>query len=71
MRRYLTFSYISIFTNLVWTDNEMKSVKTIYNQINLKKWQRVDSKEIKMLSNGSEKILYVQVKRKNAKKLKI
>ena len=37
----------------------------------LKKWQRVDSKEIKMLSNGSEKILYVQVKWKNAKKLKI
>ena len=32
--RHLKFSYISIFTNLLWTDNEMKSVKTIYNYVN-------------------------------------
>ena len=29
--RHLKFRYISILTNLLWTDNEMKSVKTIYN----------------------------------------
>ena len=29
--RNLKFSYISIFTNLLPTGNEMKSVKTIYN----------------------------------------
>ena len=29
--RHLRFSYISILTNLLRTDNEMKSVKTIYN----------------------------------------
>ena len=28
--RHLKFRYISILTNL-WTDNETKSVKTIYN----------------------------------------
>ena len=32
--RHLKYSYISIFTNLLWTDNEMKSVKPIYNHIN-------------------------------------
>ena len=31
MTRHLKFSYISILTNLLWTDNELKSVKTIYN----------------------------------------
>ena len=30
-KRHLRFSYISILTNLLRTDNEMKSVKTIYN----------------------------------------
>ena len=29
--RYLNFRYISILTNLLRTDNEMKSVKTTYN----------------------------------------
>ena len=32
--RHLKFRYISILTNLLRTDNEMKSVKTIYNWIN-------------------------------------
>ena len=32
--RQLKFRYISIFTNLLRTDNETKSEKTIYNQIN-------------------------------------
>ena len=27
--RHLKFSYISILTNLLWTGNETKSVKTI------------------------------------------
>ena len=31
--RHLKFRYISILTNLLRTDNETKSVKTIYNQI--------------------------------------
>ena len=30
-RRYLKFRYISILANLLRTDNETKSVKTIYN----------------------------------------
>ena len=29
--RHLKFRYISIFTNFLRTDNETKSVKTIYN----------------------------------------
>ena len=29
--RHLKFRYISILTNLLRTDNEIKSVKTIYN----------------------------------------
>ena len=29
--RHLKFRYISILTNLLRTDNEKKSVKTIYN----------------------------------------
>ena len=29
--RHLIFHYISILTNVLWTDNETKSVKTIYN----------------------------------------
>ena len=29
--RHLRFCYISILTNLLRTDNETKSVKTIYN----------------------------------------
>ena len=29
--RHLKFGYISIFTNLLRTDNETKSVKTMYN----------------------------------------
>ena len=29
--RHLKFCYISILTNLLRTDNETKSVKTIYN----------------------------------------
>ena len=29
--RHLRFSYISILTNLLQTDNEIKSVKIIYN----------------------------------------
>ena len=29
--RHLRFNYILILTNLPWTDNETKSVKTIYN----------------------------------------
>ena len=28
--RHLNYSYISIFTNLLRTDNEMRSVKSIY-----------------------------------------
>ena len=32
--RPLKYSYISIFTNLLLTDNETKSVKPIYNHIN-------------------------------------
>ena len=31
MMIHLKFSYISILTNLLRTDNETKSVKTIYN----------------------------------------
>ena len=31
---HLKYSYISIFTNLLRTDNERKSVKPIYNHIN-------------------------------------
>ena len=31
---YLKYSYISIFTNLLRTDTERKSVKPIYNHIN-------------------------------------
>ena len=34
MTRHLKYSYISIFTNLLQTDNETKNVKTIYNHIN-------------------------------------
>ena len=30
-KRHLKFRYISILTNLLRTDNETKSVKTIYN----------------------------------------
>ena len=29
--RQLKFGYISILTNLLWTDNEKRSVKTLYN----------------------------------------
>ena len=29
--RHLKFRYISILTNLLWTDNETKSVKAIYS----------------------------------------
>ena len=29
--RHLKFSYISILTSLLRTDNEMKNVKTMYN----------------------------------------
>ena len=29
--RHLKFRYISVLTNLLQTDNETKSVKTIYN----------------------------------------
>ena len=32
--RHLKYKYILIFTNLLWTDNEKKSVKPIYNHIN-------------------------------------
>ena len=32
--RHLKFRYSAILTNLLRTDNETKSVKTIYNQIN-------------------------------------
>ena len=32
--RHLKFRYISILTNLLRTDNETKSVKTMYNEIN-------------------------------------
>ena len=32
--RHLKYSYISIFTNLLGTDNETKSVKPIYKYIN-------------------------------------
>ena len=32
--RHLKFRYISIFTNILRTDNETKSVKTIYIYIN-------------------------------------
>ena len=32
--RHLKFRYISILTNLLRTENERKSVKTIYNLIN-------------------------------------
>ena len=31
-KRHLKLSYISILINLLRTDNETKSVKTIYNQ---------------------------------------
>ena len=31
MTRHLKFRYISIVTSLLQTDNESKSVKTIYN----------------------------------------
>ena len=31
MTRHLKFSYISVLTNLLQTDNETKSVKTIYH----------------------------------------
>ena len=34
MSRHLKFRYISILTNLLRTDKEAKSVKTIYNSIN-------------------------------------
>ena len=34
MTRHLKYSYISIFANLLRTDNETKSVKPIYNHIN-------------------------------------
>ena len=34
MTRHLKFRYISILTNLLLTDNDTKSVKTIYNYIN-------------------------------------
>ena len=29
--RHLKFRYISILTSFLWTDNETKSVKAIYN----------------------------------------
>ena len=51
--RHLKYSYISIFTNLLRTDNEMKTVKPIYT--------------IKRLLNRSKKIPCVQVKQKDAK----
>ena len=31
---HLKYNYISIFTNLLRTDNEIKSVKPIFNHIN-------------------------------------
>ena len=34
MTRHLKFRYISILTNLLRTDNQTKTVKTIYNYIN-------------------------------------
>ena len=33
MTRHVKFSYISIFRNYPQTDNETKSVKTIYNNL--------------------------------------
>ena len=68
--RHLRYIYISIFTNLLRTDSETKSVKPIYNHINSKKTKRAKSRlrrSIKRLLNRSEKIPYVPVKQKNAK----
>ena len=38
--RYLKFSYISILTSLLGTDNETRSGKTIYNIKNAIKYKR-------------------------------
>ena len=35
--RHLSYSYISIFTNLLQTDNEMKSVKALHTTISIEK----------------------------------
>ena len=69
--RHLKFRYISILTNLPRTDNETKSIKTITTKLDqLKKIKRTKSRakrNIKMLTNRSEKIPYVQVKQNIAK----
>ena len=68
--RYLKYSYISIFTNLLRVNNETKSVKPMHNHINQKKIKRTKSRlkrRIKRLLNRNEKIHYVRVKQKNAK----
>ena len=52
--RYLKYSYISIFTNLLRVNNETKSVKPMYNHINQKKIKRTKSRlkrRIKRLLN--------------------
>ena len=71
MTRHLKFRYISILTNLPRTDNETKSIKTITTKLDqLKKIKRTKSRakrNIKMLTNRSEKIPYVQVKQNIAK----
>ena len=36
-KRHLKYSYISIFINLLRTDNETKSVKTTYNILSIQK----------------------------------
>ena len=43
-RRHLKYSYILIFTNLLRTDNELKSVKPIYNHINQQKMKKTKSR---------------------------
>ena len=55
---YLKHRYITIFTSLLWTDNELESVKAIYSQINKKELKDKDEiqKKYKNAINSSKKL---------------
>ena len=57
--RHLKFSYISILTNLLWTDNETKCKKSIQLPDQLKKIKRIKSR-LKRNKNA------IKQKRKNS-----
>ena len=70
MTRHLKLSYVSIFANLLRTDNEKKIEKNYIQLDQLKRIKKTKSrlnKNMKMLLNRGKKIPYVQVKEKNTK----